>query len=61
MVARANVMRSIVAEQAQGARITVRLEVAGPNRVAEAEQAQQRRGTVRFNLPIDIQLKGLPK
>ena len=61
MVARARAMRSIVAKQAQGARITVRHEVAGPARVAEAEQALQRRGTVRFNLPIDVPLKGLPK
>jgi outer membrane protein OmpA-like peptidoglycan-associated protein len=61
MVARAKAMRGIVAQQAQSARITVRHEVAGSNPVAEAEQAQQRRGTVRFNLPIDVQLKGLPK
>jgi outer membrane protein OmpA-like peptidoglycan-associated protein len=61
VIARAKAMRRIVAKQAQGAQITERREVAGPDRVAEAEQAQQRRGTVRFNRPIDVQLKGSPK
>lgn len=59
--ARANAMRSIVAKQTQDARITERREVAGPTRVAEAEQEQQRKGTVRFTHPIDVQLKGTPK
>ena len=59
--ARAKAMRVIVAKQTQDARITERREVAGPNRVAEAEQAQQRKGTVRFTHPIDVQLKGTPK
>ena len=59
--ARAKALRSIVARQTQNARITERREVAGPDRVAEAEQAQQRKGTVRFTPPIDVHLKGTPK
>lgn len=59
--ARAKAMRAIVAKQAQDVRITERREVAGPTRVAKAEQAQQRKGTVRFTHPIDVQLKGTPK
>lgn len=58
--ARAKVMRAIVAKQAQGARIIERREVADPTPVAKAEQAQQRRGSVRFS-PIDVTLKGTPK
>lgn len=59
--ARAKAMRAIVAKQTQDARITERREVAGPARVTEAEQAQQRKGTVRFTHPIDVQLKGAPQ
>lgn len=59
--ARAKAMRSIVAKQTQDARIVERREVAGPTRVAKTEQAQQRRGSVRFTHPIDVQLKGTPK
>jgi outer membrane protein OmpA-like peptidoglycan-associated protein len=59
--ARAKAMRSIVAKQTQDARIVERREVAGPNPVAKTEQAQQRRGSVRFTHPIDVQLKGTPK
>lgn len=61
MAARAQAMRRIVVNQSHGARITERREVAGPTRVTEPEQAQQRKGTVRFNTPIDVQLKGSPK
>lgn len=59
--ARAKAMRSIVAKQTQDARIIERREVAGHTRVAKSEQAQQRRGSVRFTHPIDVQLKGTPK
>ncbi|NHZ99065.1 hypothetical protein [Massilia sp. CCM 8734] len=59
--ARAKAMRAIVAKQTQDAQITERREVARPTRVSEAEQAQQRKGTVRFTHPIDVQLKGTPK
>jgi len=59
--ARAKAMRSIVAKQTQDARIVERREVAVPSPVAKAEQAQQRRGSVRFTHPIDVQLKGTPK
>jgi len=58
VAARASAMRRIVAKQSQGAQISERQEVAGPTRVADAEQAQQRRGTVRFTPPTDVQLKG---
>ncbi len=59
--ARASALRAIVAKQAPGARISERREVAGPARVAAAEQAQQRKGSVRFTQPIDVHLKGTPK
>lgn len=59
--ARAKAMRAIVAKQALNARISERREVADPVPVAAAEQAQQRRGSVRFTHPIDVHLKGTPK
>lgn len=58
VAARAKAMRSIVAKLAQGAQISERREVAGPLRVSEVEQVQQRKGTVRFTPPADVQLKG---
>ena len=61
IAARAKAMRSIVAPQTQDARFIERHEVAGPQRVAQAEQAKQRRGSVRFNPSIDVQPKGISK
>ena len=61
IAARAKAMRSIVAPQTQDARFIERHEVAGPQRVAQAEQATQRRGSVRFNPSIDVQPKGISK
>lgn len=59
--ARAKAMRRIVAKQSQGAQVSERREVAGPAPVSAAEQARQRRGTVLFNPPVDVQVKGSPK
>ena len=61
IAARAKAMRSIVAPQTQDAQFIERHEVAGPQRVAQAEQATQRRGSVRFNPSIDVQPKGISK
>lgn len=61
IAARAKAMRSIVAPQTQDARFIERHEVAGPQRVVQAEQAKQRRGSVRFNPSIDVQPKGISK
>ena len=61
IAARAKAMRSIVAPQTQDAQFIERHEVAGPQRVAQAEQAKQRRGSVRFNPSIDVQPKGISK
>ncbi len=58
VAARARAMRSIVAQQAHGARISERHEVAGSLPVSDTEQVQQRKGTVHFTPPIDVQLKG---
>lgn len=49
--ARAQAMRSVVAEQAPGARIVESLEIAGPSRVPAVKQSHQRRGSVRFIKP----------
>jgi outer membrane protein OmpA-like peptidoglycan-associated protein len=59
--ARAKAMRSIVAKQTQDAQIEERQEVAGPDRVPASQQAHQRRGSVRFDYPIDASLKGNTK
>jgi len=61
IAARAKAMRSIVAHQAPGAQIIERQEVAAPRPVARAEQAMQRRGTVRFTPPADVHMKGNAK
>lgn len=61
VAARARAMRSIVAKESHGTLFTERHEVADPKPVAAAEQAKQRRGTVLFIPPIDVQLKGTPK
>lgn len=61
IAARTQAMRSIVAHQAPGARIIERQEVAAPRPVASAEQAMQRRGTVRFTPPADVHMKGNAK
>lgn len=58
IAARARAMRSIVAHQAPGAQIIERQEVAAPRPVARAEQAMQRRGSVRFTSPADVHMKG---
>lgn len=61
IAARSRVMRSLVAKESHGTQFSENHEVADPRPVAAAEQAKQRRGTVRFNPPIDVQLKGTPK
>lgn len=61
IAARAKAMRSILATKTQDVQITERHEVAGPQPVAESEQARQRRGTVRFIPPIDVVMKGKSK
>lgn len=61
IAARAKAMRSIVANQTQDAQVIERQEVADPQPVAKAEQAKQRRGSVRFNPSIDVQPKGISK
>lgn len=61
IAARAKAMRSIVAPQTQDAQFIERHEVADPQPVAQAEQAKQRRGSVRFNPSIDVQPKGISK
>lgn len=61
IAARARAMRSIVAPQTQDAQVIERHEVADPQPVATAEQAKQRRGSVRFNPSIDVQPKGISK
>ncbi|MPQ55140.1 hypothetical protein [Duganella sp. FT27W] len=61
IAARARAMRSIVARLAPGAQMIERQEVAAPRPVARAEQAMQRRGSVRFTPPADVHMKGNAK
>lgn len=61
IAARHKAMRRIVAQQAPGARMIERQEVAAPRPVARAEQAMQRRGSVSFTPPADVHMKGNAK
>lgn len=61
IAARAKAMRTIVADQAQGAHVIEHREVADPKPVDKARQARQRRGTVRFTPSIDVPPKGNSK
>lgn len=61
VAARAQAIRSLVAPQTQDAQVIERHEVADPQPVTKAEQARQRRGSVRFTPSIDVQPKGTIK